>query len=934
MNRPSFCVTTCDLSNQKISAVWMVEAMPLSANARLGPYEIRSTLGAGGMGEVYQAFDTRLNRNVAIKVLRADHAITPELRARFEREARAIAAFNHPNIVSVYDFVVDADQQYIVSELVEGSSLRSLLAGKPLPLRKLLDIATQVADGLAAAHAAGFVHRDLKPENIMLTKDGRVKIVDFGLARQDAQSVSDSGSTLTYMPDGADSSSDTKAGVVLGTPRYMSPEQAVGKPADYRSDQFSFGLILYELASGKQAFAKDSSVETMAAIVREEPSPLDEKLPAPLRWIIDRCLQKEPEQRYESTRDLYQELRNLRDHLSEAHSSSALAPVAPPVKPRRWKIPALCAVCAVLAALLVYLLKPSGQNIGNYSYTPFASDAAGAVWSPDGKSIAYTGLVNGSAQVFVRSLNSPVAIQLTHEKNGAELVGWSSDPSHVVVLSYDPDVDPAEVPAKLSSVATFGGELQHIMDVECFGCALSTDGKAFATLRRGKDQSYGVWISDPFGTPLRQYLPTPFASKQTYGQPQLVFSPNGRKLLLSLSGDLDHPEVWVLPYPTGSGTPRQVLHDVTFSTSPGVSWFPDNRHIVISRMAGISLHEHLWVADAESGKLEPLTNGTHREREPTLSPDGRTLLYDEYVRRFDIASVTVADGSVSTLDVAGHREHKPAWAARQAKLIWVSDRSGSPEIWMRNLDGSDRPVVTTQDFPAGTATAFLNPALSPEGDRLVYGMIDNAGVIQLWVASLAGGSPARLTNSPPAIAEYASNWSPDGKEYVYLQASGGKANLTKVETSGNATPVVLRQDVDWSFLPDWSPTGEWITFEDNDGAGLVSPDGKNLKRLGKLQAPYLTFSKDGKKLYGINMDKDHVELFSLDPTTLKMKVIKDLGKEWAPRDDLLPGVRFSMAPDGKSFVYAVSKTESDLWMLTGYRQSGWRARISDALGLK
>ncbi|MBV8673420.1 MAG: serine/threonine protein kinase, partial [Acidobacteriaceae bacterium] len=160
--------------------------MPLSAKARLGPYEIRSTLGTGAMGEVYQAFDTRLNRTVAIKVLRADHAISQEHRARFEREARAIAAFNHPNIVSVYDFGVDPDRQYIVSELVDGSSLRSLLTGKPVPIRKLLDIASQTADGLAAAHAAGFVHRDLKPENVMLTKAGRVKIVDFGLARQDS----------------------------------------------------------------------------------------------------------------------------------------------------------------------------------------------------------------------------------------------------------------------------------------------------------------------------------------------------------------------------------------------------------------------------------------------------------------------------------------------------------------------------------------------------------------------------------------------------------------------------------------------------------------------------------------------------------------------------------------------------------------------------
>src|SRR5271156_218753 len=228
--------------------------MPLLANARLGPYEIRSMLGAGGMGEVYRARDTRLNRDVAIKVLLEDDAASAESRSRFEREARAIAALNHPNIVAVYDFGVEAGQQYIVSELVEGESLRALLTGKPVPIRKLLDIATQVTDGLAAAHAAGVVHRDLKPENIMLARDGRVKILDFGLARQAKGAGPPGGSdgantesTRTFVSGGDDSDHLTEAGTVLGTASYMSPEQALGKQTDFRSDQFSFGLILHGL---------------------------------------------------------------------------------------------------------------------------------------------------------------------------------------------------------------------------------------------------------------------------------------------------------------------------------------------------------------------------------------------------------------------------------------------------------------------------------------------------------------------------------------------------------------------------------------------------------------------------------------------------------------------------------------------------------------
>src|SRR5271170_3938391 len=353
--------------------------MPLTPNSKLGPYEIKSTLGVGGMGEVYRARDSRLNRDVAIKVLR-DDGVSADLRSRFEREARAVAALNHPNVIAVYDFGIEAGQQYIVSELLEGESLRSLLHGRPVPVRKLIEIAAQVADGLAAAHAAGIVHRDLKPENIMLAKDGRVKILDFGLARQSRPTGSPrraTGAEETVAP-APETEHLTSEGAVMGTAAYMSPELALGQETDYRSDQFSFGLILYEMASGKQAFAKPSSVETMAAIVREEPPPMEEKLPPPLRWIIDRCLAKEPDRRYESTRDLYRDLANLRDHFSEAYSSASFPAVAStPGKARSWILPAGSAACIALTAILAYILKPAGQDVASYRYTPIASHASG-----------------------------------------------------------------------------------------------------------------------------------------------------------------------------------------------------------------------------------------------------------------------------------------------------------------------------------------------------------------------------------------------------------------------------------------------------------------------------------------------------------------------------------------------------------------------------
>jgi serine/threonine protein kinase len=919
--------------------------MPLLANSRLGPYEIRSTLGAGGMGEVYRARDTRLNRDVAIKVLREDDATSVESRSRFEREARAIAALNHPNIVAVYDFGVEAGQQYIVSELVEGESLRALLTGKPVPVRKLLDIATQVADGLAAAHAAGVVHRDLKPENIMLAKDGRVKILDFGLARQakvvgPASGGDGANPDSTTLAFAGDHSEDlTEAGTVLGTASYMSPEQALGKQTDFRSDQFSFGLILHELASGKRAFAKASKVETMAAIVREEAPAMDEKVPPPLRWIVDRCLAKEPEQRYESTRDLFRELRNLRDHFSEANTSAVSAPVAPRKTRSHWRISTVCAGCVLLAGLLGYVLRPYRQDIGNYRYAPIARDVGSAIWSSDGKAVAYSSPVNGTGQVFLRYLNSPAPIQLTHEKDWVWPKGWSSDRSHVVVFKRGGSKGPTQF--KLYSVATVGGNLEFIMDYDSDGaCDVSPDGKVFATDTKDRDGNYVVEVSDPLGSALRVYTPAPFAIKGFDGYPQLAFSRDGKEILLYRGGVEKTEEAWLLPYPAGAKSPKRILQKMSVARflegSPSFSWLPDNRHIVVSLVTDQnSTSSHLWIADTTSNDLTPLTTGPSRDLFPMVSPDGKSILYDQDASHYDVASLSVEDGTAKMLIITGDDEFMPAWSANQAKLAWVTDRSGPPEIWVRSPDGSDRPVVTAADFPAGTSKGFGNPSLSPDGDRVVYSRLDREGVSCLWISSLSGGAPVRLTNTD-GCSEPGGSWSPDGGRFVYLEWQAGRTSLMMVKTSGNAAPVVLRENVAY-LLPNWSQAGNWITFRDDKGWNLISPDGKTAKFLGQIETRYLTFSKDGKLLYGIQWSEneaDHFTLFSLDPVTLKQKVIKELSTDFWPDSPWSSGVRFSLARDGKSFVYGTNNERKDLWMLQGYRQPGWRGRISDALNLK
>ncbi len=322
--------------------------MPLPAGTSLGPYEVLSPIGAGGMGEVYRARDPRLGRDVAVKVLPEALAQDPARLSRFQQEARAASALNHPNIVTIHEIGRHGETAFIAMELVEGKTLRELTISGPMPVKRVLNVAAQVADGLAKAHSAGIVHRDLKPENVMVSKDGFVKILDFGLAKLVEPEPGEASAMPTVAPP------ETSPGTVMGTVGYMSPEQASGEDLDFRSDQFSLGSIVYEMTTGKKAFQRKTAAETMSAIIREEPEPvarLRPDLPLPVRWILERCLAKDREERYASTRDLARDLASVRDHISEV-TSGAESMLAAPGKSRRRTVPAAAAVVLAAAALV------------------------------------------------------------------------------------------------------------------------------------------------------------------------------------------------------------------------------------------------------------------------------------------------------------------------------------------------------------------------------------------------------------------------------------------------------------------------------------------------------------------------------------------------------------------------------------------------------
>ena len=435
--------------------------MLLASGTRVRPYEITALLGAGGMGEVYRARDGRLSRDVAIKVLRSGNGD----RRRFDLEARSYSRLNHPNIVAIYDVGEEDGSPYIVSELLEGVSLREAMEDGALPLRKLLDVAVQIAVGLAAAHSQDICHRDLKPENVMVLRDGQVKILDFGLAKGAAD---DSGDETR-----------TAQGIVLGTLAYMSPEQAQGRSTDTRSDQFSLGVILYEMATGTHPFRREDRVSTLSAITREEPPPmaaLNPGLPPPVRWVIDRCLSKEPGQRYSSTADLAQHLRDIRDHISEVVTTDSMGVAdAVPARKRRWR-PAAAALLLLAAGtgagvfLAARIARPP-----EYTFLPFATDMrdqAEPAWSPDGRTLAYVAEVDGVRQVFARTLDSSMPARITSALSACRFPFWSADGSKVYYWSA----------GSIWSVGAAGGEPQPLIRDAApnTGASSSPDGKTIA----------------------------------------------------------------------------------------------------------------------------------------------------------------------------------------------------------------------------------------------------------------------------------------------------------------------------------------------------------------------------------------------------------------------------------------------------------------------
>lgn len=902
------------------------------------PYEIRAPLGSGGMGEVYRAWDPRLRREVALKVLHERGAADPDRVRRFVAEARAASALNHPNILTVFDASVEVDAPYIVAELIEGDSLREELRKGAVPVKRLLDLATQIADGLAEAHAAHIVHRDLKPENIMITRAGRVKIVDFGLAA----AVSP---VAGHVPQAAAAETLTEPSLLVGTVPYMSPEQASGLAGDFRSDQFSLGLILYEMATGQAPFRRDTPAATLDAIIHDEPVPLATRaprLPFVLAWIVERCLAKNPADRYGATADLHRDLRTLRDRLAEAsrHEDSAS-----PDRPRAsaWKVATvLLTLGAVATGVAAWRIAGAARraaetqpsfDLGNLTFRAIATAAAYEglpALSPDGQQVAYSQDVNGVLQIFTRRLeSSDTAVPVTKCTYDCKYPFWSPDSKRLYYVSLARTTD------GLWSIGASGGS-QRLVVEDVTRAAISPDGRTLAFLRdEQRADTIGtasLWLSTPEGTApwsnaavqqaAQRYAPLGDAR---FIDAALAFSPDGTRLALCGVPGIREDRMWhfwLIPL-AGEQPPQRRLQwwSDAGPRKPSLSWFPDGRHVALGMSSLSTPGSHLWIVDVQNDQAWPFTRGADSESYPSVSPTGDRIVFTRGEPDYDLLSIPLTPGaSPQSLLASPQSESDPTLRPDGKMLAYVTDRSGQDEIWRRSLDGSvEAPLITQRDFGDDRTVMLSSPAYSPDGSRLAYQRngFKPRWPLRIWISMLDGGVAAPLLPVTYDGIQSAPSWSPDGAWIAFAQWRGKSWELAKVRYGSGEVPEILRQDGVANASPHWSPRGrtEWITWETARGLVLVSPDGKAEKRLSTEQWLVHTWSEDGREIYAIRETDDFkLVAVALSVETGKERVLAEVGRSFAFNN---PVKGLTLLPGGHALATSVIRPRGDLWIAEG-----------------
>ena len=758
--------------------------MALTSGTKLGPYEIVAPLGAGGMGEVYRARDSRLGREVAIKVLPPSYCRDLDRLRRFEQEARAASALNHPNILSVYDLGTHEGAPYLVTELLDGATLRDRLRSGALPARKAVECAVQIAQGLSTAHDRGIVHRDLKPDNIFICRDGRVKILDFGLAKLTVPEAGDATVTVLRLAN------QTSAGVAMGTAGYMSPEQVRGEKADARSDIFSFGVVLYETLSGNQAFAGPSPADRASAILKEDPPDLQaggRNIPVSLDRIVRHCLEKNPEERFQSARDL---AFHLESTSSVSEPSAAVSASLQERRPLRtlWLLLAFLAL-AIGGALWFREKTQSGPKTVKFlRLTDYVGLEESPSFSPDGKAVAFVCDSNETRQVWIRLLAGGPPLQITRGPGAHLEPRWSQDSA--AILYFTP---PAEGNAQgaLWEVSALGGAPRQLV-YSISGADVSHDGKRLTFFRLNGRQIELV-VSDRDGSNPR--VVTQAVTSFSYRQPR--WSPDDASIAYLHSQENWADDIYLVP--SAGGAPRRLTNEVTLMS--GLAWSPDGSHLIYSTARGSTLLYlptlHLWKISKSGGASQQLTFGEAGDENPDVDRDGRIVVSRKRMQ-FDIWKFPVDGEAAENVRRAVRITHQtgqvqtPALDPADHELTYLSDSGGHGNLWVLPLNGGDPRQITFETDPG---LVMGVPIWSPQGNLITFATArlsaDVRGVGYRLVQP--DGSGLRMLVPLGAWA----TWSGDGKWLYYSESSPiqetGSFRLMKIAVGGGS-PVIVRTD--------------------------------------------------------------------------------------------------------------------------------------------
>jgi len=800
-----------------------------------GRYYIQSIIGAGGMGEVYLARDTELDRQVALKVLPAQFTRDEERVARFRREARAASALSHPNIVTIYDIGETGETRYIAAEFVEGMTLRDRLALGPTKLEEALGIAIQCARALDAAHQAGIVHRDIKPENIMVRRDGVVKLVDFGLARS--------------REAGPEFLNATKTGEVFGTPRYMSPEQAHGQKLDARTDIFSLGAVLYEMVMGRPAFPGTTAAEVFAALLGSAPGPAEGSVlmvPDAVNAILSRALEKDREARYQTIRELEQDLQDFNQHRTAGGSPIVSRKRVPArigwMRTRGVRPAELAAVPALVVCLgLLWVLWPKAResppgararesppDARAFSIVPVTS-LSGLTdygsFSPDGREIAFS-RIGGKPQrnIYIEKIGASEPVQLTFGREDDREPVWSPDGRYIAFCRLIADQTPFARFAVYVMSAARGGERRITEGSE--GVSWSPDGRDLAVA--GPPDARGIF---------RVSLQTGERTQLTRSGPYLdnfpVFSPDGQWIAFARTLTGFAREIFIVP--SGGGTPRQLTFDGHFTH--GEAWTADSKEIVFSSgrdKGGSSGVESLWRIPITGGVPRRLSVTLQGGFYPAISRQGNQLLFTESFQNTNIYASDGAGfagrfapgrfGAPRGLILSPRRDDSASISPSDGRIAFVSMRTGNEEVWVcdRNCE-RPRQLTAFEGPPVGT------PQWSPEGRSIAFDSVA-AGNADIYVINADGGAPRRLTTGP--FSNFMPSWSPDGKRIYFKSDRSGSDQIWWVPAGGGAATQITQGGALEAFA---SPDGKMVYFRKLDSLWTVPVDGGTERPVPELE---------------------------------------------------------------------------------------------------